>query len=441
MTTFCRVIVRARHLSTALIARLASFASALIARLASFASVSRHGLGPMIALAALVLAGWLYVRFGSGNFARLAATDMYWHVDFESFWRSAVALREGADLYRTGMTTVNLDPPLLAVLLLPLAWLAPLTAYHLFALLNLVLMVGSVIAVAERVRLRPGWAMAAVAALLASSPLHGTLALGQVYGLLTAALTVAWLAERRGRAVLAGVAIGLAIALKPSLLPLLAWPVLRRRWEMLAAAIAAATAATGVGALAAGWGATVEWFGVLHAVRPDGFLDNDSLACLAVRFGLPTWPGYVVASVLMVITLYRARRRRVLAAWSITAAALLLAPIAWNNYLVLLAPAVPLLLAMRRIGATLPLMTLPLIGIEWSSLLGQDTAGRIGASLYCGMLLTFWVVLTFGPADRGRDVGSGPGRAGERRPVTVGECRRSSAFAPDRRSPERSPLL
>ncbi|MBO0877130.1 MAG: hypothetical protein J2P19_27450, partial [Pseudonocardia sp.] len=113
------------------------------------------GLGPLLALAAVGLAGWLYVRFGSGNFARLASTDMYWHVDFESFWRSAVALRRGEDLYRTGMTTINLNPPLLAVLLLPLAWLAPLAAYHLFALLNLMLIVGSVVAVAERVRLRP----------------------------------------------------------------------------------------------------------------------------------------------------------------------------------------------------------------------------------------------------------------------------------------------
>ncbi|WP_156994296.1 glycosyltransferase family 87 protein [Pseudonocardia acaciae] len=390
----------------------------------------RDGFAVVLAVAGLVLACWLYVRFGSGNFARLASTDMYWHVDFESFWQSTVALREGADLYLTGTTAVNLNPPLLAILMLPLAWLQPLAAYHLFALLNLVLIVGSVIAVAERVRLRPGWAMVAVGALLASSPLHGTLALGQVYGLLTAAITAAWLAQRRGRTVLAGVAVGLAIALKPSLLPLLAWPALRYRWDTVGAAVTTALAATGLGVLGAGWDATVEWFGVLHAVRPDGFLDNDSLACLAVRFGLPTWPGYAVASVLMVITLYRARRRREMAVWSITAAALLLAPIAWNNYLVLLAPTVPLLLARGRLTAALPLMTLPLVGIEWSSLLGTDTLGLLGMSLYCGMLLTYWAVLTFGPADVPKP-----------RPVTVSECRRSSVPASEGRWPEPSRSL
>ncbi|MBO0877965.1 MAG: hypothetical protein J2P19_31710, partial [Pseudonocardia sp.] len=89
---------------------------------------------------------------------------------------------------------------------------------------------------------------------------------------------------------------------------------------------------------------------------------------------------------------------------------------------------------------TLPLMTMPLVGIEWSWLLDQDTPGRIGASLYCGMLLIFWAVLTFGPADREPGVTPGPGRAGEERAVTVGECRRSPALAPDRRSPERSLL-
>jgi hypothetical protein len=52
--------------------------------------------------------------------------------------------------------------------------------------------------------------------------------------------------------------------------------------------------------------------------------------------------------VLTVVTLRNARRRPAHALWSITAACLLLAPIAWNNYLVLLAPSVPMLLARGR---------------------------------------------------------------------------------------------
>jgi hypothetical protein len=366
--------------------------------------------GPLLAGLALATAGYLYLRYGSANLPRIAAADMRMHVDFDTFWRSAVALRHHEPIYRTGATLPNLDPPVLAVLLLPLSRLDVLTAFHAFALLNAVLAVGSVIVVADRLRVRPAWAMVAVAALLLSAPLQSTVALGQVYGLLTAALTVAWLAARQGRSGWAGVALGLAVAVKPSLAPLLLWPVVQRRWPTLFAALAAGAVATAVGIVAAGWSDTVDWLRLLRAFRVTGFLDNDSLAALAVRFHLPPWLGCLVAAGLLGITVYRARRRPELALWSITAAALLLAPVAWNNYLVLLAPAVPVLLAAGRWRAALPLIALPVIGIEWVLLVppGEEILSRLGLSVYCGMLLVHWAVLTFvsapaGPPDAHHD--------------------------------------
>jgi hypothetical protein len=157
--------------------------------------------------------------------------------------------------------------------------------------------------------------------------------------------------------------------------------------------------ATAVGIAAAGWGDTLDWLRLLRAVRVTGFLDNDSLAALAVRFHLPPWLGCLVAAGLLGLTVYRARRRPELALWSITSAALLLAPIAWNNYLVLLAPAVPVLLAAGQWRAALPLVTLPVIGIEWVLLVppGDSILSRLGLSVYCGMLLVHWAVLTFVP--------------------------------------------
>jgi Glycosyltransferase family 87 len=355
--------------------------------------------GPLLAVVALITAGYLYLRFGNANLVRLASSDMGTHVDFDSFWRSAVALRHHTDLYRTGSTLPNLDPPVLAVLLAPLAGLDALTAYHAFALLNAVLVVGSVIVVADRATVRPGWAMVAVAALLMSSPLQGTVALGQVYGLLTAALTVAWLAQRHGRSGWAGVALGLAVALKPSLVPLLLWPLLRRDRRTLLAALGAGAVATAVGIVAGGWTATVEWLRLLGSFQVTGYLDNDSLVALAVRFHLPSWPGYLVGGVLLGITLWRAPRRPDHAVWSIASAALLLAPVAWNNYLVLLAPSVPMLLGRRQRRAAVALLALPVIGIEWVLLLpaGDSILTRSGMSLYCGMLLSYWAVLTFAP--------------------------------------------
>lgn len=366
--------------------------------------------GPLLAGLALATAGYLWLHYGSANLPRIATADMRMHVDFDTFWRSAVALRHHEPIYRTGATLPNLDPPVLAVLLLPLAWLDVLTAFHVFALLNGLLVVGSVIVVADRLRVRPAWAMVAVAALLLSAPLQSTVALGQVYGLLTAALTVAWLAARQGRSGGAGVALGLAVAVKPSLAPLLLWPLVQRRWPTLFAALGAGAVATAVGIVAAGWNDTVDWPRLLRAVRVTGFLDNDSLAALAVRFHLSPWLGCLVAAGVLGVTVYRARRRPELALWSTTAAALLLAPIAWNNYLVLLAPAVPVLLAAGRWRAALPLVALPVIGIEWVLLVppGDSILSRLGMSVYCGMLLVHWAVLTFvslpvGPPDSDHD--------------------------------------
>ena len=73
---------------------------------------------------------------------------------------------------------------------------------------------------------------------------------------------------------------------------------------------------------------------------------------------------------------------------------MLLAPIAWNDYLVLLASAVALLLASGRMGAALPLMALPLIDIEWFDLF-ISTRGD------CGTYCVDWC-----------NCGSAPGRVG-----------------------------
>jgi hypothetical protein len=120
-----------------------------------------------------------------------------------------------------------------------------------------------------------------------------------------------------------------------------------------------------------------------------------------VRFHQPVWLGYLLAGALMIVTLRRAPRRPEHAIWSITAAALLLAPIAWNNYLVLLAPSLPMLLARGRWRAALPLLALPVIGIDWLGVVhdGDSWLTRLSMSLYCGMLLTYWAVLTFAPVE------------------------------------------
>src|SRR3712207_982124 len=64
-----------------------------------------------VAFCVLVLALWLDVRFVGGILERISTDAMYIHADFDTFWRSAVALLEGRDVYDTGARLENLNPP------------------------------------------------------------------------------------------------------------------------------------------------------------------------------------------------------------------------------------------------------------------------------------------------------------------------------------------
>ena len=77
------------------------------------------------------------------------------------------------------------------------------------------------------------------------------------------------------------------------------------------------------------------------------------------------------------------------------AASLLASPIAWHNYLVLLAPGVLLLLARGWTAPALLLLALQAIPAQWILLWNED--GTIGATfaltLYLFVLLAHWIVL------------------------------------------------
>jgi alpha-1,2-mannosyltransferase len=67
--------------------------------------------------------------------------------------------------------------------------------------------------------------------LLLSSLMLGTLALGQMYPLLSLGVVAAWDADRWGKPIISGVSLSLILAVKPQLAPVLLWPLARRRWR------------------------------------------------------------------------------------------------------------------------------------------------------------------------------------------------------------------
>lgn len=355
----------------------------------------------LVVLASVVTAVTLHVRHPDALVTLLPSTDMHeLHVDFDTFWFSANALVNGADIYDTPAKLVNLNPPLLTVLLVPFAWLDPLTAYRIFASLTLLLVLGSLYAVARELRL-PGWVTGIVLlTVLASSPLHGTLVLGQIYPLLLVGLVAGWIAERRGHPVLAAALYGITVALKPSLGPLLLLPAVQRRWAALRAGLISATSATLLGVLAAGPTSGVEWLKIAFTAPVPDTVDNASLPGLAVRFGLPAVIGMVAGVAVLVGTLIWCGRNRDridpagTVPFAVLAAGLLCSPIAWHNYLMLLWPGVLILIALGRGAAATAALAVTVIPVSWNADWPPDgLVADVGRSLYCAILLGYWLAL------------------------------------------------
>ncbi len=362
------------------------------------------------ALGVMVLALALQVRFGSGTLERITTGVMDVHADFDSFRQSAVAMWNGEDIYDAGARLVNLNPPIWTMLLAPFALMEPLDAYRLFVLIMLLTTVGYLAWMAEELRLRAGWAVVGAGMLLVSSPLLATFALGQMYPVLALGLVAAWILDRRDAPWPSGAALGLVVALKPSLAPVLLWPLVRRRWGAFAAACVSGLVATLVGLVVAGPAATWRYVGVLNEGSANAYWDNASIPAAMARFftehpyaqNVATLPwmvyvGYALGIAVVALTAARIRDGGEAGLWALVAASLLASPIAWHNYLVLLAPGVLLLLARGRVAPALFLLALQAIPAQWPLLWNEQ--GTVGATfaltLYLYVLVAHWVLLLF----------------------------------------------
>lgn len=351
---------------------------------------------------------WLQVGYMGAALQRIATDSMAVHADFDSFWRSARAMLLGQDIYDTGVALVNLNPPVWTVLISPLGLLEPLTAYRVFVLFSLAVVLGYLVWTVEELRLRPGWTAVGVAMLLLSSPLLSTVALGQVYPVLALGLVVSWMADRRGREEVSGAALGLVVALKPSLLPVLLWPLVRRRWRAVAAALAAGVLATLAGVLVLGPGTTWDYVGVLRDRSVSPYWDNASLPAAAARLftensyaqNVATLPwmvpvGYALGIAAVLLSAMRVRHGPEVGLWVLVAASLLASPIAWHNYLVLLGPGILLLLARGMAAPAFLLLALQAIPAQWPLLWNErgTVVASLALTLYLFVLLAHWLVL------------------------------------------------
>jgi hypothetical protein len=227
-----------------------------------------------VALAALIVYAVLWLQVTP---ARERGTD------FSASYVAALLVREGhgGQLYDQAVEAarhaaillpgyrVNLPfitPPTTALLALPFSFLDPGSAFRLFSLVQLLLLVAAV-AVAGRAAPWPGaggreWIVAAAAGVAGSATLP-LLLLGQWDGLCALGLALAYAAWRRDRPFAAGVwlALGFGIA-KPHLaVGLLAFAIGRRDRRALLGIAAGAAALIAVSVVAVGPSATLGFLG------------------------------------------------------------------------------------------------------------------------------------------------------------------------------------
>jgi alpha-1,2-mannosyltransferase len=187
---------------------------------------------------------------------------------------------------------------------------------------------------------------------LFSVPFLGAVVMGQPDGLLALGCAVAW--RGRDRRLLGPAAVAAMVAAKLYLWPLFVWLWLSgRRGQAVRAAVLTA------GATVAAW-AVIGFDGLtaypsLLSADVDAFqARSHSLVAAAMRLGLPAASGLAAGAVLALTAMLWARRsvdgptrdRRLFAA--AVGAALVLTPIMWTHYLVVLF--VPLALARPRLG-------------------------------------------------------------------------------------------
>jgi alpha-1,2-mannosyltransferase len=338
------------------------------------------------------------------------------YTDFSMLHRSAVALGTGANLYDHGdpVQDGNLNPPHVAVLMLPLSRLPIESA----AVAGWVVIALSMITVAALVRraLSPWWTLAVMAVALASPAGYLGVRFINLGWPLAVGVTLAWLAMREGRQTRAGLLIGVLATIKVFLLIFIPYFLWRRQWRALSAAILSAATTIAAGALVCGVDAYAQWIQQLDKVRWQSNTINISMLGYFQRTLDVSAPGgfaplvdapilvtplWLLAS-LALIAVMHARFGCAAdpdAEWgALLIAALLISPLGWSYYGAMAAGPVGAALVTRtrswpeRAGVVLSLT--PFLVLTY----GQPSAWLTAtwASAYAAGALLLWLALVRG---------------------------------------------
>ena len=320
----------------------------------------------------LVLLAAILVVYRTTQFL-VWSTRIQWGYDFSAYWTAASNLLNGLPIYAVDQLTgpyapqrqfLYLYPPPLAAAVTPLASLVPgdyRVAAWAWAALGFLIVATSVFAVArslglvERVRSATGhgpWIL--LVAAFGFPPVVSELVLGNVHILLLGLLSVAWLGVRRGDRTgerWAGIAVGLAAAVKVFPALVILWFLLtgRRRaaaWSVIGglAAVVVTLPITGI----------QPWLdfpaALLNLSAP-----SDTTDTLAPTVWLASFVGFsfarlVVTVVALILLAWSARRLPTRPSFALAVLlSLLIAPALYHHYLAI--TVLPFMLLLAEPGA------------------------------------------------------------------------------------------
>jgi len=297
------------------------------------AALTPHARRVILALATLYAAVVIPIQLHKGG-------------DFKPELGQSERLLRGKALYTANEVEGVWWPPFSALALVPFTLLArasfPL-AKVAWAVLGVACLAWSV----TRVR-APTWSRVALATAAVAVPIQTNFEHANINTILLALVVAAATDVANGREARAGLWIGIATALKALPGLLLAYLAYRRRWSAFGVGVAAAVGLTALTLLPYGPGGALtamqEWVALVSKNSELVSPSNQSLAALVTRLGMSPAVGWAVGLVGLTAAAIAFRQRptsdvvaRELAV--VTLLAVVLSPIAWVHYYVLLLPA------------------------------------------------------------------------------------------------------
>lgn len=347
-----------------------------------------------------------------------------WAYDFHPYYDGALRLLASGSPYQSetlggpfspGPKGLYLYSPVLAALFVPMTWLGEQTAIIAWAALHIAALVAicGLMPVSRNLRL----ATFGIACL--SAPVLYDIDLGNVSLFVTLAAVLAWRGLDRPAS---GIALALALLVRPAMAVIAGWWLLRGLWRPVAWTIGTFAAIGLVSLVFMRPDVWLQWLTVLRNVsNVTGVEANVDLGSAVLMLGgsaglaqIALYSGYAIAVAAILLSL---RRDRELSFVVTLMATLLLSPLLWDHYLTnLLIPAAFLASRGRSWGLVLPLLGwVPLvIAVAIPDMKGHAD-GALGVLAVLGTLLPFlapdsgeragffWERLRGGLSGRGRE--------------------------------------